>query len=93
MPSTERWRTFIGGLKDGGEASFDINFDPSEASTTSFLSDINTNTNGYYKLVFPDATEWGFEAIATGFEPGDPIGDRMTATVTYKLSGKPGFVA
>lgn len=93
MASTERWREFIGGLKDAGEASIEINFDPGDATAASFLTDINTNTAGYYKIVFPDTTSWGFAAIATGFEPGAPIDDRMTATFTVKLTGKPGFVA
>ena len=93
MGSTERWREFIGGLKDGGEGSIEINFDPGHAVTASFLSDLNTNTAGYYKIVFPDATEWGFAAIATGFQPGAPIDDRMTATFTVKLTGKQAFIS
>ncbi len=93
MESPERWREFIGGLKDGGEVSFEITFDPGSAETTAFMSDINTNTAGYYKLVFPDASEWGFAALMTGFEPGVPVGDKMTATVTFKVTGKPGWIA
>ena len=91
--STERWREFIGGLKDAGEASLEINFDPADATTTAFLNDINTDTAGYYKIVFPDATEWGFAALATNFDPGAPIDDKMTGTFTVKLTGKPGFIA
>ncbi len=93
MASTERWREFIGGLKDGGEGSVEINFDPGDATTAAFLLDLNTDTAGYYKIVFPDATDWGFAAIATGFEPGVPLDDRMTGSFTVKLTGKPGFIA
>ena len=95
MASTEKWREFKGGLKDGGEVSFDMNFDPGDAATTAFLSDLNTDTAGYYKIIFPDdgATEWGFAAIATGYEPQNPIDDRMVATFTMKLTGKPTYVA
>lgn len=93
MESTERWREFIGGLKDGGEVSVELNFDPGDATTTSLLADLNANTAGYYKITFPDATAWGFAALLTGFESSDPLDDKMTATVTFKLTGKPGFIA
>jgi predicted secreted protein len=92
MASPDRWREFIAGLKDGGEVSLELSFIPGNASTTAALSDINSNSAGYYKIVFPDATEWGFAAIATGFEAGDPLDDKMTATLTYKLTGKPAFI-
>lgn len=93
MQSPERWRQFLGALKDGGEAGIEIAFDPGHASTALFLNDINTDAPGYYKILFPDATEWGFAALATGFEPGNPLDDLLTATFTVKLSGKPGFIA
>lgn len=91
--STERWHTYIGGMKDGGEFSFDMTFDPGSAETTTFMSDLNTDTAGYYKFVFPDTSEWGCAALLTGFEPQTPMADKMTATVTFKVSGKPGWIA
>lgn len=93
MGSPEKWREFIAGLKDGGEVAVEVNFVPGNATTTSALSDLNTDTAGYYKITFPDDTEWGFAAFMTGIEPGDPIDDRMVATFTFKLTGKPAFVA
>lgn len=92
MDSTERWREFVGGLKDGGEVSLDVSFDPDHADVTNWLADINTDTAGYYQIVFPDTTSWGFSALMTGFEPSDPMEDKMTATVTYKITGKPAFI-
>ncbi len=91
--SVEGIREFVGGLVDPGEAVIELLFDPSDANTAEFLADINSATPGYYKIQFPDATEWGFAALATGFEPGSPLDDKMTATFTVKLTGKPGFFA
>ena len=91
--SAERWREFIGALKDGGEVTLEVNFDPDSSDTTNWLADLNADTAGYYKIVFPDATEWGFAALMTGFEAGVPLEDKMTASVTYKLTGKPAFIA
>lgn len=93
MQSPERWREYIAGLKDGGEVSVEVNFVPGNAATTAALADLNTDTPGYYKITFPDDTEWGFAAFMTGIEPGDPLDDKMTATFTFKLTGKPAFVA
>lgn len=93
MESPDRWREYIGGGKDAGELSFEITFDPGSAETTQFMGDLNDDEANYYFIVFPDASEWGFLALLTGFEPGVPVLDKMTATVTYKLSGKPGWIA
>lgn len=91
--SPERWREFLGGLKDGGEVTAELNFDPADATTTSFLNDVNTNTLQEYQIEWPNGTTWEFFGLITGFEPGAPLDDRMTASVTLKLSGKPTFIA
>ncbi|WP_297842927.1 phage tail tube protein [uncultured Roseibium sp.] len=91
--SADRWREFIGALKDGGEITLETGFNPDGTDVTNWLSDINTDTAGYYKLVFPDTTSWGFSALMTGFEPATPLDDKMTASVTYKLTGKPSFIS
>lgn len=93
--STERWREYVGGLRDAGEMSVEIMFDPGDADITAWITEINTDTAGYYKIVFPDdgSTEWGFAAFVTGLEPQAPIDGRMAATVSFKLTGKPGFVS
>lgn len=93
MESEDRWEEFIGGIKRSGELSFEITFDPGSTETTAFMSDLNTDTAGYYVIVFPDSSEWGFYALLTGFEPSTPVADKMVATVTFKLSGKPGWIA
>jgi predicted secreted protein len=93
MESEDRWEEFIGGIKRSGELSFDITFDPGSAETAEFTGDLNNDDPRYYSLTFPDATEWKFKALLTGFEPTVPVADKMAATVTYKLSGKPGFIA
>lgn len=91
--SPEKWREFFAGLKDAGEFSLDTIFDPSDPNVVAFLNEFNSDDNGYYKIIFPDATEWGFEAFMTAISPSSPIDDKMMSTITYKLSGKPGFIA
>jgi len=93
MESEDRWEEFIGGIKRSGELSFDITFDPGSTETTEFMGDLNTDTARYYSLVFPDASEWKFKALLIGFEPTVPVADKMAASITYKLTGKPGWIA
>lgn len=92
--STERWREFIAGLLDAGEVSFDINFIPTENThklSTGILGDMVAGTKRNFELVFPDggSTTWSFAAIITAFEPSEAIDDKLAASISLKLSGKP----
>lgn len=93
MNSPDRWREFIAGLRDAGEVTVECSFDPDGTDVTNWLADFSSDTPGYYKIVFPDATEWGFPALITSFETSDPNDGEMTASVTYKITGKPSFIS
>lgn len=83
------WRQFIGGLKDGGEVSADVNYHPSEHDA--LVADFDDTGARTYQVVFPDpeSTTWTFQAILTGFEPSAPHDDKLTASLAWKVSGKP----
>jgi len=88
------YREFIQGLKDAGEVTFTINFIPTESThnaATGLLKDYEDGTLRNFQLVFPDAgnTTWSFAAVVTGFEPAEPIDDKLAADVTLKISGQP----
>ncbi|WP_299542022.1 phage tail tube protein [uncultured Streptomyces sp.] len=87
--SEDGWMEFIGGLKDPGEVSADINYQPDKHDL--LVGDFEDTAPRNYKIVFPDeaATEWAFPAILTGFEPETPYDDKATAALTLKVSGKP----
>lgn len=93
MESEDKWEEFIGGIKRSGELSFSMTFDPGSSETTYLLGELNSDEAGYYIIVFPDATEWGFRALLTAYDPTTPVAGNMAADVTFKLSGKPGFIA
>lgn len=93
--STAMYRTFIKGLKDGGEVSLDLNFDPANATHNAaagiladFANDVDIST---WVITWPDTglTTWTFDGIVTGFEPSAPFDDKLSATVTIKVSGQP----
>ena len=92
--STAGWREFVGGLLDAGEVSFDINYLPTDAThdaSTGLIKDMTDRTVRNFQLVFPDAsnTTWSFSALVTGFEPSEPVDDKLAASVTLKLTGQP----
>jgi len=88
--STGGYREFIGGLRDGGEVSFDLNFDPSEATHQTLIGYLGDSVARDYQVTLPDdAATFEFSAFLTGWEVGLPIDDKITASVTFKITGKP----
>ena len=92
--STNKYREYIAGLLDAGEVSAEVNFLPANATqneAAGILKDIKDRTKRNFKIVFPDSgsATWSFAAFVTAFEPSAPIDDRMTASITLKLTGDP----
>jgi len=87
--SPDAWREFIGGLKDGGEVSIDVQYTPSVHDV--LLDDYDDDEPRNYQVVFPDtdATTWSFAAVMNGFSSQAPVDDKLSATITFKVSGKP----
>jgi len=88
--SPDAYMEFIGGLKDGGELSFELNWDPENATHEALFSDLNDIVPRDYNLVLPqDIATFAMTAILTAFDVGLPVDDKLTASVTYKITGKP----
>lgn len=87
------WRTFIGGLRDAGEVSLDINY--TAAGHNAMFADYEDAEPRPYRLVLPDPdqTAWELELILTGFECEFPFDDKATGTITFKVSGKPNITS
>lgn len=68
-------------LYDGGEVTLEIAFDPNWAVP---ISDDAASC----VITFPDSgsSTWTFSAFVTGYEPADPLEDRMTASLTLKVA-------
>jgi predicted secreted protein len=92
MLSPEQWREFVPGLKDGGEVSVDMNFIPGGAGETQIMANLAADNTANYRITFPNGVSWTFAAFCTGFEPSVPHDDKMSATATFKVSGKPTFL-
>lgn len=85
--SPDRTREFIAGLNDPGECSFEMNFVPGSATDTRLLALKSSGVAKTTKITFPNTVTWVFLATVTGYEPSTPIDDRMTVTVTMRVSG------
>ncbi|WP_061023893.1 phage tail tube protein [Bradyrhizobium sp. CCH5-F6] len=89
------WREFIAGLKDGGEVSLELNFVPGGSAALALTAELDLDGSSASKnrqIVFPDGSYFSFAGILTAFEPDAPIDDKMAASVTFKVTGKPSLV-
>lgn len=87
MQSPNRTREFIPGLIDPGEASFEMNFVPGSPSDLKIAALKTAGTRVRCRITFPNAVAWTFTGWVSGYEPAVPTDDRMTASVTWRVSG------
>jgi hypothetical protein len=94
MGSPDGFMEYIAGLIDAGEASMEMSFLPANAGQVALITAMVGRTEGNYRILYSDAaaTPWVFKAFVTGFEVSSAVVDKTTATVTFKVNGKPDFV-
>lgn len=85
--STGRYREFLGGLRDAGEVSIELNYDPTVH--TDFMTDFDSDDSYNYKITWPGSETVTFAAFITAIPPAIPMEDKVTATLTFKVTGKP----
>lgn len=88
MASPDEYKEYIAGLMDAGEVSMDLNYIPDAADA--FVAAIEAGKRNY-QIILPGADEvtFTFAAICTAYQPTAPVDGKMTATATFKVSGKP----
>lgn len=83
--STGGWREFEAGLKDAGELSVDLNYDPSVHGT--LFSAIGVEKNWEITLTDSGAAKVTFAAFINGFKANAPYDDKLSGTFTLKVTG------
>ncbi|MGK5529364.1 phage tail tube protein [Streptomyces sp. URMC 129] len=95
--SPDKYREFIKGLKDGGEVSLTINYDPANTSISALDADFEEDDLRDYQIVIlpgtADEHTWEFTALITALSDAFPSDDKMERDVTVKVSGKPVLTA
>jgi hypothetical protein len=96
MESPDKFREFIGSLKDGGEVEVGVNLlvDPAGAFMTKIEALIDDDDRSNFLIAFPDdnATNWQFSGLLTNFAKDDAeVDGKLGASYTLKVSGKPDF--
>lgn len=91
----DRYRTFIPGLRNAGEVTMTIEYDPNADGHTSLLDDFNDDVTHNYEIDFPSSIgeTWSFTGFPTALGEATPIGDVVTRQVTFKVTGKPALAA
>lgn len=88
MLTTDKYRTYIPGLLDAGEATISINYDASSSDVV--IAAMEAATLGQFKITFGDTNAVVFSAVVTSYDISEVTPDaKQTASATFKVSGKP----
>jgi hypothetical protein len=86
------WLEFIDGMIDAGELSLDVNLDPDVIPMVIFAK-------GELLVEFPlpqglsTPATFTCDAVCTAYDETVPVKSKMSAKITFKLSGRPTFTA
>lgn len=88
LDSTGGYREFIGGFRDGGNISLNMNF--TRATYDKMNDDFESDEAQHYEVVLPDDenTSFEFRGLVTELPLEVPADDKITANVTIKIDGK-----
>lgn len=87
------WEETLPGLKKGGEVTFEINYLPTNAThknaSGGLLYDWAQGTSANWQLVVPSSptATFAFAAWVKSFQPKEPVADKLSASVTLRLTG------
>jgi hypothetical protein len=93
---TNMWRRYVSGMKDGGEVTFTLIFDPDDPThdptlPTSMYGLAVSGEPDTFQIDFPgqgaDRTTATFDAYVTNMDSDAPLEDGLTQEVTLKVSG------
>lgn len=93
LSSTDEYREFIGGFKDGGEVTLSGFFYPGDTNGQfAMKTALDDSTLDAYTITFPTSmgATWAFNGIVTAWgSPGADTGGAILFEATIKISGKP----
>lgn len=85
--SPNRTREYIPGLSDMGSFAFEMNYVPGSASDLFLIA--SRGVTRKCRITFANGVIITFDGVRESYEPSLPVDDRMTASVSFKVSGDP----
>jgi hypothetical protein len=91
LNSDDQFREYVPGLMDAGEVTFELNFIPSVSDV--IIAALTAAAIQQFKITAQGGANCVFRGIVTSYQPQSPVDDRMTASATIKVTGKPTWAA
>jgi predicted secreted protein len=88
LDSTGGYREFIASFRDAGEVTLEMNF--TRDGYVDMNDDFESESAVDYQIVLPDtgSTTLDFSAFVTNLGSSIPLDDKVTASVTLKITGR-----
>lgn len=96
LDNADGYKTFLGGMKDGGEVAIEGYMDGGTSNQDKMDEAFEDQQVHKCEIVFPEAIKktWKFDGIVTKFSAGGAtVGDALKFSASVKISGKPTLVA
>lgn len=87
--SPDAHHEFKPGLTDGGEVSIVYNLVPGLYDDAVIATHLASRIVEPWCIMFPNGAALNFRGFATAHGRATPLDDRMTGSVTFKVTGKP----
>jgi len=93
LDSSSNYRTFVSGLLDPGEVTFNLAYDPTAATHALIAHLMGERHTAAWKIAQGSSggTLQTFTGHIKGMSREIPLDDMITCDVTMKVSGKPGY--
>ena len=85
MDSTGQYREFIAGMQDAGEITAEMNYAATEVNALETA--LETEASETWTITLSDNVTYAASGILTGLDLGVPFDDKVTASITIKLTG------
>ena len=81
----DEWRTFVTGLKSGGEVDVSMNFIAAQYLT--LQGELSTITSKPRRILYSNGTVLTFSATLIGLDAPIAIGDALSSVAKFKIDG------
>ena len=88
------YRTFVGGLKDGGTLTISGLYDIADAGQSFLRNPANQGGEAVEIIVtFSDSSTATFDAVVKGYGASNPLDENVTFSASFKISGAVTYAA